>query len=52
MQGVWPDPGAGGGHREQYWRQAVAGNGGAAVAGVVSAPLWPDPEAGSGHRQP
>ncbi|MGD6442039.1 hypothetical protein VWW95_22415, partial [Xanthomonas citri pv. citri] len=34
MPGPWPDPGAGGGHRQQ-WRQTAAADGAAAVAGAV-----------------
>ncbi|XKZ05305.1 TAL effector repeat-containing protein (plasmid) [Xanthomonas campestris pv. campestris] len=33
-----PDPGAGGGHRQQYWWQAGAGDGAAAVTGAVPGP--------------
>ncbi len=49
VPGPWPDPGTGGGHRQQ-WRQAGAGDGAAAVAGAVPGP-WPDPGTGGGHRQ-
>ncbi|MCS3375490.1 hypothetical protein NYI51_19515, partial [Xanthomonas translucens pv. translucens] len=31
---LWLDPGPGGDHRQQYWRQAGAGDGAAAVAGA------------------
>ncbi|WXF85295.1 hypothetical protein WDV90_14270 [Xanthomonas translucens pv. undulosa] len=48
---LWPDPGAGGGHCQQWRRQAGAGDGAAAVAGAVPG-VWPDPEPGGGHRQP